>query len=577
MPSLGFRRAHHPARGRRIARRPLTTLRKADPIAALAIVVLLLGGIQLVAGALATGVTIDEPIQAEEAQSWLDDGWFTRRALVVDGEPGKGKQQNRPYVYGPAFEATAHGLNVAFGNEPSGEISESPAAYDVRHLLSALLAALAVGAVGLAVARLTGSRRFGLWAAAALLAIPAWTGHGFFNPKDIPGGCGYTLVTVSLVLALADAAEGRAGARRSAGIGAMLAGGIFIGAGTRLALIAPFLLSLGVYAALRLGQRRLGRTPGRGGADAAVAAGALAGFAAIAALYPNAASNPLRLLHRSAAGSSGYRWHGFTLTAGRLLPQRPPWYYLPVWVGASCPILLGFLGIGGAVGGARSLLRARGRKWRGRLWRRSDLGLVLVLAQALLVPVGSVLTGAVMYDGMRQHLYAMPAVAILAGVGAHRLWIWAGTRRQRGRWRATAVATIVVALLVPMAEQALLFPYDYAYVNPIAGIGGVNGRWETDYWFASGPEAGSHIPSGAEADCLLEYPSWPCSEDQRAEIAEQQGTDVESRWRNARSGSWLILRRHNANAPPEGCREVDDVTRWLRGEEVIMSYVLRCR
>lgn len=560
---------------RRMARRPLTTLRRADPIAVVAIVVLLLGGIQLVAGALSTGVTIDEPIQAEEAQSWLDDGWFTQPALLVDGKPGKSKEVDRPYVYGPAFEATAHGLNVAFGNESSGEISESPAAYDVRHLLSALLAALAVGAVGLAVARLTGSRRFGLWAAAALLAIPAWTGHGFFNPKDIPGGCGYTLVTVALVLALADAAEGRAGVRRSAGIGAMLAGGIFIGAGTRLALIAPFLLALGVYAALRLGQRRLGRAPGGRGADIAVAAGAMAGFAAIAILYPNVASNPLRLLQRSIAGSSAYRWHGFTLTAGRLLPERPPWYYLPAWIGASCPVLLGLLGVGGAVGGARSLLRARGRRWRGPLWRRSDLGLALVLMQALLLPVGSVLVGAVMYDGMRQHLYVMPAVAILAGVGAHRLWAWAGTRRRPGRWRAAAVVAVVVALLAPMAEQTLLFPYNYAYVNAIAGIDGVNGQWETDYWFASGPEAGSHVPSGARTRCELEYPYWRCGRPQLAEVAAEKGTDVAERWRGDR-GTWMVLRRHDGNAPPRGCHEAADVTRWLRGEEVIMSYVLRC-
>lgn len=564
------------ARGRRITRRPLTTLRKTDPIAVVAIVVLLFGAVQLVAGALATGVTIDEPIQAEEAQSWLDDGWFTRTALLVEGEPGQGKQRNRPYVYGPAFEATAHGLNVAFGNETSGEISESPAAYDVRHLLSALLAALTAGAVGLAVARLTGSRRFGLWAAAALLAIPAWTGHGFFNPKDIPGGCGYTLVTVALVLALADVAEGRVGNWRSIGVGAMLAGGVFIGAGTRLGLIVPFLLSLGLYAALRLGQRRLGGTPGGRSSDIAVATGALAGFAAIAALYPKAASDPLRLLRRSVAGSSGYRWHGFTLTAGRLLPQRPPWYYLPAWIGASCPILIGLLGIGGAVGGTRSLLGARGPKWRGRLWQRSDLGLVLVLVQALLIPVSSILTGAVMYDGMRQHLYVMPAVAILAGVGAHRLWIWAGTRRQRRRWRAATAATVAVALLAPTAEQVLLFPYDYAYVNPIAGIDGVNGKWETDYWFASGPEAGSHVPSGARTRCELEYPSWPCGKPQLAEVAAEKGTDVAPRWRNDR-GTWMILRRHDGNAPPSGCREADDVTRWLRGEEVIMSYVLRCR
>jgi hypothetical protein len=308
-----------------------------------------------------------------------------------------------------------------------------------------------------------------------------------------------------------------------------------------------------------------------------VAVGALAGFAAIAAIYPKVASSPLTLLTKSMSGSSGYPWHGFTLTAGRLLPEHPPWYYLPAWIGGSYPVLLGTLAILGAVVGVRALLRSRGPAWRGSLWRRPDLGLLLVLQQALLLPVGAILIGAVMYDGIRQHLYALPAIAILAGVGANRLWTWAGTRRRPSRWRAGATALAIAALLVPTAEQTLLFPYNYAYVNPIAGIDGVNGRWETDYWFASGPEAGSHLPSGAEAGCLLEYPSWPCDEDQLAQIAERQGSNVSSRWRGRSSGSWLILRRHNGNAPPEGCPAADDVTRWLRGEDVVMSYVLRCR
>jgi hypothetical protein len=558
-------------------RRALRTLREIDPIAIVAIFVLVLGAGQLVAGALSTGVTIDEPIEVEETQSWIDDGWYLPGYLLVDGKPDPNNELASPYVYGPAFGATAHLANLVLGNEPSGEISGSAASYDVRHLLTALLAAIAVGAVGLAVWRLTGSLRFALWAAAGLLAVPAWTGHGFFNPKDIPAGCGYTLVTVALLLALAETTRARPPAWRRLGIAALLAGGTFIGAGTRLTLLVPLLLSLLVYAALRLAQRQLGKVDTGRNVDVAVAAGAIVGFASIAAIYPKAASSPFSLLTKSVSGSSGYPWHGFTLTAGRLLSEHPPWYYLPAWIGGSYPVLLGALAVLGALAGVRSLLRARGRAWRGALWRRPDLGLVLVLQQALLLPVGAVVIGAVMYDGIRQHLYVLPTIAILAGVGAHRFWTWAGARERSSGWRTAAAALLLAALLVPTVEQTVLFPYNYAYVNPIAGIGGVNGRWETDYWFASGPEAGSHVPSGVEAGCLLEYPSWPCDEDQQAEIAEQQGTDVEPRWRNARSGSWLILRRHNANAPPEGCREADDVTRWLRGEEVIMSYVLRCR
>src|SRR5580765_249663 len=256
-------------------RRALRTLREIDPIAIVAIFVLLLGAGQLVAGALSTGVTIDEPIEVEETQSWIGDGWYLPGYLLVDGKPDPNNELASPYVYGPAFGATAHLANLVLGNEPSDEISDSAASYDVRHLLTALLAAIAVGAVGLAVWRLTGSLRFALWAAAGLLAVPAWTGHGFFNPKDIPGGCGYTLVTVALLLALAETTRARPPAWRRLGIAALLAGGTFIGAGTRLTLLVPLLLSLLVYAALRLAQRQLGKVDTGRSVDVAVAAGAI--------------------------------------------------------------------------------------------------------------------------------------------------------------------------------------------------------------------------------------------------------------------------------------------------------------
>jgi hypothetical protein len=557
-----------------MAGRALALLKGLDLLAAIAVLVLAVGAIQLAAGAMSTGVTIDEPIEADETRSWIEHGWYLPSYYLVDGEPDPTNELSSPYVYGPAYGAVAHLANVVAGNEAIGEISHSAASYDVRHLVTALLATLTIAVVGAAVFFLSRSRRLGLWAAAGLLAVPVWTGQGFFNPKDIPAACGYTLVTVALLLALAEGVGGAATTRRRVAIGTLLAGGIFIGAGTRLTLLVPFLLSLLTYAALRLGQQQLGGVKRAPGTDIAVAAGAWAGFAGIAILYPEVAVSPFTLLVESVSGSKGYPWHGFTLTAGRLVSESTPWWYLPAWIGASYPLLLGALAILGGAAGIRSLAKARGARWRGSLWSRPDLGLLLVLQQALLLPIGAVATGAVMYDGMRQHLYALPAIAILAGLGADRLWKWAGTRRPARRWKMVATALLAIALLVPVAEQTLLFPYNYVYVNPVAGIGGVNGRWETDYWFASGPEAGSHTP--VPPGCLLEFSSWPCDEDQIALVEDRQGEAVEGRWRDDRAGSWLILRRHAGNLPPEDCEQADDVTRWLRGEQVIMSYVLRC-
>jgi len=560
-------------------------LRALDPIVAVAVAVIAIGAAQLFAGALSSGVTTDEPIEADEARSWVEHGWYLPGELLVDGRPDPANEFAIPFVYGPAFAAVSHAANVVVGNEAGDEISHSAGSYAIRHLISALLGALAVGAVGAAVWLFTRSRRFALWAAAGLLAIPVWTGQSFFNPKDIPAGCGYTLVTVALALALWEDPGAPAGRRRRLAIAALLAGGLLIGAGTRLSLLVPLLLSLLAYAALRLGQWRLGGIVRAIDTDLAVAAGAGVGLAAIAVLYPNVAETPLELLTESVSSSAGYPYEGVTLTAGELLAEHPPWWYLPAWVGASYPLLLGGLTVLGAWLGIRALARMWGGG-RGELWRSRQLGLVLVLQQALMLPLGAVLTGAVIYNGMRQHLYVLPALAILAGVGAAGLWGWARRRRPERRWRRLAAAVLALALLAPTAEQLLLFPYNYAYISPVAQLGGYDDRWESDYWYASGREAVAHVPRGADLLCsyLLVLP-WdtdgrpelePCDDDQVAPFLDEQGDEAGGQPAGDGSTVWVIARKRAGNRAPDYCEEAGDVTRRLRGEEVTMAFVLRC-
>jgi hypothetical protein len=567
---------------------------RGDPIAAVAAAVLVVGVVQLFAGALESGVTTDEPIQVDRTASWLEDGWYVPEELLRDGRPDPASSFSSPFVYGPAFAVLGHGANVLVGNEEPGEVSRSSAAYRVRHLVVALLAALSAAAVGVAVWRLVGSARFGLWAAAGLLAVPLWTGHGFFNPKDVPVAAGYTLVTAGLLLAFLETAgrrgEGEEEPRALPGgrpaIGVLLGAGVFLALGTRPAMWAPVGVSLATYAAIRVAQRRLGGLTIAMPADRAVAIGTLAGIAAIALAYPNVVSTPIDLLNDSVSGAADFPYRGFTLTAGELLSEEPPWWYLPTWLWASFPLMLGALALLGAVVGIRLLaagLRERG--WRGTIWSRPELGLLLVFQQAMLLPAVAVLGGATMYNGLRQHLYLVPALAILSGVGAHRLWEWAGAREPLMRRRRLTVALLGAALLVPMAEQTLLFPYNYAYVNPLAGVGGVEDRWETDYWFASGAEAISRVPEDAELLCsrflLLpwqgdeEVQLEPCTEEQLAPFADRRGARVSERWRGDDT-LWVVGRKRAANRPPEGCEEADSVTRWMRGETVTMAFVLRC-
>lgn len=569
-----------PAAPRRFS---LARLREWDAVAAVAVVVIALGAVQLVWGVTSVGVTIDEPTHVERLEGWLETGWYVPERLMVEGEPDPAVAQSNAYVYGPAYALLGHAANVLVGNESPGEVSTTASAYAVRHLVVALTALFAVGAVGAAAGLLSGSRRFGLWAAAALLAMPRWSGHSFFNLKDVPLASGYTLVTAALVFALFEP-PGGASPRRRLAIGATLALGLLLAAGTRPGIWPALLASLLAYAALRLGQHRLGRLRRPRGTDLAVLGGAAAGALAIGLSYPNAARTPITLLAESISGSSAYPWEGVTLTAGQLLTQNPPWWYLPAWVGGTFPLLLAAAALGGLMLGIATLTVLLSGE--ARLWARRRLGLLLVLTQLLLVPVLAVLGGSTFYDGLRQHLYILPAAAILAGVGAALAWAW--SRPRQLAWRAALTVALCLALVVPVAQQLTLFPYNYTYFNPIVRIDGIEGRWEADYWLASIDEAIARVPSDVDllcsgrlvppGDLTVEPDLRSCEGLQSGPYLDRRGTDLAAVEPASlrRPGVWLVGPRRTGYVPPPYCEEAGNVTRTLLGEEVTMSYVLRC-
>lgn len=588
-------------RGEALAHAP-PRRRHLDVVAAIALLVLLAGVAQMFLGALRVGVTWDEPIHVERTQALFDTGWYLPPAEQADTGA---EAELRRYVYGPTFSLLAHGVNVVAGVEDAGTISTSAAAYAGRHLVLAALGTVGALAVGFAVWTLTSSRRSALWSAAALTALPAWTGHAMFNGKDLPAAVGYTLLTVALVLALVADPPGPLHRVRGPLVVVGVGLGVFLGFGTRLALWVPIGVTVVAFLALWGLRAATGRAVWRH-APVLVATGALLGLLGTAAAYPRAASRPWALLRGSVEASSAFPWRGYTLTAGQLLPaQDLPWWYLPTWFAARTPVLLAILAAVGAVLVVVALLRADPHaSWLGAAhatapaaapgatsqarvlrWVPSDstAGALLVLLQATMLPAGAVVLGSVLYDGLRQHLYAVPALAVLAGLAAHRLAAVHLDAATAPRWRrAVGTAVLSLALLVPAVEQALLFPFNYTYINPVAGLGGIEGRWETDYWRAAGREATTRVPTDAELRCsALELPRtgqpaglWACGPD-ITPFAHLRGTDVAAD-ADDHEGVWVIGRRREGATPPAACTSVDDVTRWVRGERVVMMHVLVC-
>jgi hypothetical protein len=546
-------------------------------LATASLTLLLLAG-QTVFGAGAVGIGQDDPVQFDRFEQWLRDGWYVPSWLLADGEPDPGTPSS-PFVYGPVFGVLAHLANTALGNEGSGSISASAGAYEVRHFLVALIGLAAVVCVGAAVRALTRDRLAAIWGAAALLAIPVWTGNSMFNVKDIPVASGFTFVTVGLILGLKWARRHSwPSPSRLGSVGALVSLGTFIAVGTRPAMWLPFVCSLSAFAALSW--LTLRSTGGALRSLAAPAVGLLVGLGGVAALYPNAAATPIDWLIGSVSDSSGYEGQQpvGTLTAGEFLSTSDtPARYLPAWIFAGVPVIIFGLAVVGTVAVIRSALR-----WRssGRGAGAPQVGGLLVLLQLVLVPTAAIVAGSSMYSGLRQHLYVLPAVAILAGIGAVSvLRLTRVTGGSRGvRWAAALV--LALALAVPAVEQTRLYPYNYVYVNPIAGLGGVQGRWETELQFLSSREAFRRVPPTVEPSCSywlvpaqgpapepMIHSCWGYPTDEVGDEATARATKGER---------WVVGRTRADNHPPDYCREYDNVTRTLRTEEIVMAYVLRC-
>jgi hypothetical protein len=559
-------------------------------VLATAALTLLVLAVETVLGAGEVGLYIDDYVHVSRFQEWLNEGWYVPSygpaAPPLGGEPQPGTLSS-PFVYGPAFSALAHLVNVALGNEAMNEISTTAEAYQVRHLVVALLGLATVACAGVAVRVLTRDLLAAIWSAAALLAIPVWAGQSMFNIKDVPVASGFTFVTVGLVLGLVSARrDSWPSRRRLLAVGALVGFGVMIGIGTRSAMWVPFACSLSAFAALSW-------LVFRSRADvlrslAAPGVGFMVGLGVVAALHPNPAATPIEWMIESVSDSSGYEPPSPpTLTAGRLLnPTDPPVWYLPAWLFAGVPVIIfGLAGVGTAL-----VIR-----WTAR-WRRTETGaeapsrlqvggMLLVTLQLALLPAASILTGSTMYSGLRLHLYMLPAVAILAGIGAGKLIRASGAKGRSPRFRWAAALVLAVALVVPSIEQTRLYPYNYVYVNPIAGLGGVEDRWETDQLYVSSREAFRSVPPSVTPLCSygLIIPSWPQWEILRTcgpnhgllePFRDELGEDATA---TPRAGElWVVGRTRADNHPPGYCREDDNVTRSLRTEEIVVGYVLRC-
>ena len=529
--------------------RPTTPPPPPASLVVVAVVALLATCGMVVAGAVTTGISSDEPTHVKRLTNFQETGKYALSREIIEV---RGGMPDRAYVYSPATALLQHAANRLAGHDDS-HVSRTSDSYLVRHLVIAaigLAGVLAAGAVG---ALLLGSWRWGLVAAAALGAIPMWTGHAMFNPKDISVASGHTLATLGLILVTTSRA--RTSWRWPAVAAVVLATGTVLMVGTRPAMWVSLAVSV-LIAVVGLAWARVLTAR----SVAAVGAGLAGSYAALLAIYPRVFSDPVTAFTKSALVSSDFERQ-------RMTSDRS---YVFVHTATEWPvILLAAMAIGTVMAALVTLRSLRTRT-------PEAIGVLLVGSQAFGLVAVAVLRDSNLYNGLRQLLFSIPAQAVLATIGLATLVAVA----RSGRTRVIVTSLACLGLALPVAAQAAMFPYQYATVNVVADVLGVEG--DTDYWDTSFRELEPHVPADVKALCphFPEREFWVRS---RADCRVKIGGTLNPFWVDSGRSALDEPATNEYNALARGplrapgfCETTHRITRWQNVKRITIGRIVHC-
>jgi hypothetical protein len=283
---------------------------------------------------------------------------------------------------------------------------------------------------------------------------------------------------------------------------------------------------------------------------------------------PKVFGSPLPLLYKSVHSSAEFQ----DITA--------PWAAVPVWVAMQIPLLFVAFALVGAYVVVRRTVAAGYRpgvvetRW------------LLIGVQAFAMSVGVMVTASPVYGDLRQLLFSVPASALLATLGARRLLLGANRAKDR-RVGSMAWTLVGAALLVPVAMQAMLFPYNYTFYNPLAAVAGLTTNG--DYYRASGRELAADVPLKGRFVCSPEFDEderatreahlngWmDCRSDITAPVSPYRDSFAGTTTKIAADEFWAMTFQSNRKIG-SNCQRVTSVSRRTLWQHLQMATLSRCR
>jgi len=409
------------------------------------------------------GITWDEEYYKEYGVVLLN--WYTSLGANQEALTKWGLFQ-----YGGFFDLLAQ---LAVTISPFG-------VYETRHLVSlvfGLMGLLATYGIGYQVAGAKG----GFFSVVFLTLMPNYYFYMFSNAKDTPFAALFALSLFCMLRSVKALPRVSRSLLLQLGVATGLAMGVRVAG---IVLLAYVGLLWGGWLLVRW---RIGAVAGRGALIRLLgtlglrfsAAAALA-WVTMVVFWPWAQVSPILHPLEILRQTANYDWPLTVFFEGRFIKaSQLPFYYLPTWFSISLPE---FYFVALLVG---CILAARVPRRRA-LWiaHSDDLLRIGLLVVAVAVPIVThMVLRSTIYDGLRQFLFVLPALAALAGTSIASFL----TPRIHLVPRLAVVGAVLTSVAITIQDMAELHPYQYVYFNRLVAGGeeSASTRFETDYYGAS--------------------------------------------------------------------------------------------
>ena len=192
------------------------------------------------------------------------------------------------------------------------------------------------------------------------------------------------------------------------------------------------------------------------------------------AFWPWLWENPITNFIQAFKNMSNFRWSGMMFFMGGIINGvNVPWYYIPVWISVTTPLLYLVFFLIGCVLIIKKILSRRLALWN----NSTELQDVITLGFFWAPLVAVISLNSILYNGWRHLYFIYPAFVLISTHGLFCLWNYAQSRRF---FQRIILFIVTISIVWTGIWMIINHPYQYLYFNILAGNWTKN--FDVDYW-----------------------------------------------------------------------------------------------